>query len=109
VAEDVVGLDVTMGKSQLVHRLQAVGCLDEGVDDVDQRRRQPLVQGLAVDQLHDEEGFVDLQQHGFVNLQVVRAAKVRVDELPGDLELRLHLLDKTDVLGVISDNVLKRK
>ena len=61
-------------------------------------RRRLHVERLAVDQLHHQERFGHLQQQRLADLQLEAAAQVGVGELPGDLELRLHLLDEADVL-----------
>src|SRR4029453_70050 len=93
--QDVVRLDVTMHVSHGVHRLQPLRRLNKDIEHLHHVTGQVDIERLAINVLHDHGGFVDLQQHALLDLQIVSAAQVWVSELTGNLEFDLHLLDET--------------
>jgi hypothetical protein len=100
-----------VGVPHLVHRLQSLGSVDEGLEDVHHLGGRADIQWLAIDQLHEQEGFGHLQEHGLYDFQLEGAAQVGVGlgvgKLARDLVLGLHLLDEAQVLLFSADHVLQ--
>ncbi len=70
-------------------------------------RGRRTFEGLALDELHDEEGLGDLHEQRLADLEVVASAEIGVAKLPADVEFRLHLFDEADVFLIVAMDVLE--
>ena len=73
-----------MDIAHAMHGLETLGDLNKGIDDLHEIAGEAHIQWLAINQLHQQESFVHLEQHALTDFQIIGSAKIRMGELPRD-------------------------
>ncbi len=106
VDQDVVRLDVAVHEPALVHRVQARGHHPKDQQHVAQAQGRRVLQSLALEVLHAQDQFPDLE-HASDLLEFVAFSDVGMVDLAGDLVFHLRLFDHAVVFRPFDNNALQ--